>query len=81
MQKHSPHWIMRRKVRNLRRHFAVRLPILHPGLREDVHHEYTIANRQDAGKRAVFTARDGEPSWPDHRRDRDGKNRYPAKAG
>ncbi|MGU0055660.1 helicase HerA-like domain-containing protein [Enterobacter hormaechei] len=26
------------------------MPILHPGLREDVHHEYTIANRQDAGK-------------------------------
>lgn len=38
MQKHSLHWIMRRKVRNLLSHFAVRLPILHAGQREDAHH-------------------------------------------
>ena len=24
-------------------------------------------------EKSCFTARDGEPSWPDHRRDRDGK--------
>lgn len=45
---------MRRKVSNLLSHFAVRLPILDRGLREEAHYEYTIVNCPHAGQRAVL---------------------------
>lgn len=72
---------MRRKVSNLLSHFAVRLPILDRGLREEAHYEYTIVNCPHAGQRAVFTARDGQPPRSHHRGHRDGENRDPAEAG